>query len=891
MGQTQAKINKIVELMRDGNLREREKAGSTLLQLLDEGDLESFVAAGGIPPLVTLMRIGNDEQKEEASRALWILAMNNKNIEKIAAAGEITTLVALLRSGNKVQKEKAAGALWILAINYENREKIAAAGGIAPLVALVRDGNGAQKENATAAIRILAINYENKEKIAAVGGIAPLVALVRHGSDVQKEAAAGALSNLAVSDANKDTIAAAGAIAPLVAMVKHGNGVQKENASAALSNLAMNYEHEEEIAAAGDIPLLVALAQDGSDLQKEKAARVLMNWAINDTNKERISAAGGIPPLVAMLRSGNDAQKENAAGALWILTYQNTEMGRKVLDEKGLVDSLIKLVRDGTPAQQEMAAGVSGVLSQHLDPEAKAVIITCGGIEILLSLVHKPDNGWKQEGLTALLELCADGDDTIRSVVEKAGGREILTKLVQSDDETNKKLAGQVLAWLGGNLHEISTLCEATSEAEPMCRHVLERLQSLLGRGIYDVATLKTRLRALLMSNGGKSRVIRLVGARSVADGLADLHREIDELDCQDSKGLWQSRWEIERAAMKQQLFDCDISSLVKDLNDTNAQTEALTLLSHEIRHNKNFYSKDERKFLYAVVSQVVGFSGLEVPPVEKWFIGRHEVQMDDVSFNCGSFGQIYHGTYMKAPVVVKCVKITSESNRSDFLREVNVWHDASRHPNIVQLYGACHVGTPCFMVCKYIAGGSLPEYLYRQGKAGRSCAWKALLGVTHGLQLLHSRGIIHGDLKGNNILVEGDTAMLTDFGMSFFGSECRPRFENLGAIRWRAPEFISTGNTSFEADVYSLGMCIVEAVTGRLPWGLVPDISVKWHLQHEKFLQQPDCMSDEEWALVCAMCEFDPTKRWKLCEVEQRIKTFADMEEEAMWEVNACAA
>jgi serine/threonine protein kinase len=103
-----------------------------------------------------------------------------------------------------------------------------------------------------------------------------------------------------------------------------------------------------------------------------------------------------------------------------------------------------------------------------------------------------------------------------------------------------------------------------------------------------------------------------------------------------------------------------------------------------------------------------------------------------------------------------------------------------------------------------------------------------------------------------------------------------------LGAIRWRAPEFIATKKASFEADVYSLGMCIVEAVTGKLPWGTVPDSAVKWHLNNKTFLKQPKRMSDDEWALVCAMCDFDPSKRMTLAEVEKRVFKFSEMEAEA---------
>ncbi|RLN58572.1 hypothetical protein BBJ29_004303 [Phytophthora kernoviae] len=142
------------------------------------------------------------------------------------------------------------------------------------------------------------------------------------------------------------------------------------------------------------------------------------------------------------------------------------------------------------------------------------------------------------------------------------------------------------------------------------------------------------------------------------------------------------------------------------------------------------------------------------------------------------------------------------------------------------------------------------------------------------------NKDIVHSDLKGDNILVEGDKAMLADFGMSFFRSGNKPRFDNVGAIRWRAPEFITQG-PSFEADVYSLGMCIVEAMTGKPPWGSRPDVSVRWHLNNGKFLTQPKCMSDVEWSLIRGMCAFDPAQRMALDEVENIVKEFAENEED----------
>ncbi|EGZ09243.1 hypothetical protein PHYSODRAFT_339605 [Phytophthora sojae] len=187
---------------------------------------------------------------------------------------------------------------------------------------------------------------------------------------------------------------------------------------------------------------------------------------------------------------------------------------------------------------------------------------------------------------------------------------------------------------------------------------------------------------------------------------------------------------------------------------------------------------------------------GTLVPNEEKWFIARHDVRMDDESFNRGAFGKIYRGLYVNADVVVKCVAIELKKLRGDFLREVKIWHEAN-HPKIVPF-----------------------------------------------------KAIVHSDLKGDNVLVDGgDTAMLTDFGMSFSSAGVQPGFDNLGAIRWRAPEFVLYGRASFEADVYSLGMVIVEAVTEIMT-------DEAWELGY--------CDDEKEYVVeeLCKLSEKDPISK-----------------------------
>jgi serine/threonine protein kinase len=89
------------------------------------------------------------------------------------------------------------------------------------------------------------------------------------------------------------------------------------------------------------------------------------------------------------------------------------------------------------------------------------------------------------------------------------------------------------------------------------------------------------------------------------------------------------------------------------------------------------------------------------------------------------------------------------------------------------------------------------------------------------GLDYLHERGIVHGDLKGNSILVCDGIAKLADFGLSAFAMSAREDSSGaLGAFRWKAPECLAGSGPTFASDIYSFAMCIVEVISEDFPWG-----------------------------------------------------------------------
>ncbi|RLN84230.1 hypothetical protein BBJ28_00016067 [Nothophytophthora sp. Chile5] len=258
-----------------------------------------------------------------------------------------------------------------------------------------------------------------------------------------------------------------------------------------------------------------------------------------------------------------------------------------------------------------------------------------------------------------------------------------------------------------------------------------------------------------------------------------------------------------------------------------------------------------------------------------RWFVPQFEVETG-AFIAAGSFGSVYRGQWYGTEVVVKELilkKGDTQQKRAEFLREANTWFQLN-HRNVVKMYGGCHVGRLVF-VCEYASQGSLDSFSKAEGR-DPLLIWSTLLSAATGLRYLHDVGVVHGDLKGNNILIGKDgVAKLTDFGLSFFRKNADSEAEQgaLGAPRWKAPECLNGGVATFASDIFSFGMCIIEAVSGALPWGNdIPDIAIKYHVTKGKLPKRPAVFEDEEWDLVQQMCCSDPEKRLNIVSVVVRL-------------------
>eukprot|EP00644_Phytophthora_capsici_P005651 jgi/Phyca11/538707/estExt2_Genewise1Plus.C_PHYCAscaffold_20267 len=266
------------------------------------------------------------------------------------------------------------------------------------------------------------------------------------------------------------------------------------------------------------------------------------------------------------------------------------------------------------------------------------------------------------------------------------------------------------------------------------------------------------------------------------------------------------------------------------------------------------------------------------VASVPEWFVSPYEVR--DESW--------WEGVRVIVHKVQPLISEQDEARSCEVvLRRANIWSELV-HPHVVELFGACHVGSTPFFVCERARGGSLKEYISRYQRLTRCEAWRKLRQSALGLQYLHQHSIVHGDLKCDNILVAADgTAKLTDFGLSTIRryvdkeQELSTNSSVVGAQRWKAPECLAGAAPSFESDVYSFGMCILQAISGEFPWGpRIPDAAVRFHVRRGVLPPRPKGFEDDaHWDLVRQMCCFDPQQRLKLPVVVQRLARFADLE------------
>ncbi len=255
-----------------------------------------------------------------------------------------------------------------------------------------------------------------------------------------------------------------------------------------------------------------------------------------------------------------------------------------------------------------------------------------------------------------------------------------------------------------------------------------------------------------------------------------------------------------------------------------------------------------------------------------KGTIGRY--QLVDVAGR-GAMGVVYRakdpllGRTVALKVITPSVSSDSaafEEFRKRFLREARAVAQLS-HPNIVTVYdlGVDDDGT-LYMAQEFIEGESLAARL-RRGATTLDETISIVAQVAEGLAYAHERGVVHRDVKPDNILVEnGGRAVVTDFGIAHMhASDLTRTGEILGTPHYMSPEQVMGGTIDGRSDLFSVGVLLYRMLAGQLPFEGPSVTSICYQIVHATPKALPDAapIPNSLRRVVTRLLQKDPAQRF----------------------------
>lgn len=157
-------------------------------------------------------------------------------------------------------------------------------------------------------------------------------------------------------------------------------------------------------------------------------------------------------------------------------------------------------------------------------------------------------------------------------------------------------------------------------------------------------------------------------------------------------------------------------------------------------------------------------------------------------------------------------------------------------HPNIVNIYDVGSEKGMHFIVMEYVEGITLKTYIEKKGQLSFKEAVSIAIQVGRGIEAAHSKGIIHRDIKPQNIIISTEGKVkVTDFGIARAATSNTINSDVMGSVHYASPEQARNGFVDGKSDIYSLGIVMYEMVTGRVPFDGDTTVAVAiQHLQEE---------------------------------------------------------
>ncbi|KAJ7651255.1 kinase-like domain-containing protein [Roridomyces roridus] len=248
-----------------------------------------------------------------------------------------------------------------------------------------------------------------------------------------------------------------------------------------------------------------------------------------------------------------------------------------------------------------------------------------------------------------------------------------------------------------------------------------------------------------------------------------------------------------------------------------------------------------------------------------------------------GLFSDLYTGVVCGQHVAVKVMRIFEESEIAEVLKvfgpEAFKWQQFS-HPNVLPFYGLYKYDQRLCLVSPWMDKGHVRDFLRNRWNINR--VHSLILDVALGLEYLHNNGIVHGDLKGDNIMITSSgRACIANFGLSAMCSLISSiQFTQAstgppGGYAYDAPELILGKPNDRCSDIYSFACTAYEMLAGTRPFSRfqADAVVIRAILAGQRPSRPESCLSDGVWNLLKDCWAESPHNRPNASQTVQRLK------------------
>ena len=198
----------------------------------------------------------------------------------------------------------------------------------------------------------------------------------------------------------------------------------------------------------------------------------------------------------------------------------------------------------------------------------------------------------------------------------------------------------------------------------------------------------------------------------------------------------------------------------------------------------------------------------------------------------------------------------------------------ALSHPHLLPILQAGEVQGRYFEVCPYVANGTLADLIQQHRQLSDADAKRLLEQLADAVHYLHSQNVLHRDIKPSNVFVtqtEPLQVSLADFGTARLGGYQTILTGTIGTVAYSSPEAV-TGMQSEASDYWSLGMVMIEALTGRQPFAGL-DVKQQLYRVAGGKIEIPEALSPRWKQLLTGLLTADYTLRWRKKEIDDWLK------------------